>query len=237
MVNRLGEWDCQLFGLTNTRAVALTFSDSRPPGLLRHPAPQPSGCTFWKLAAEESVFYTEASDHFGCPVGACTLGAELPEAEAQELRGHLSTMVRLSYVTEQEVAQLPRRTAPLRYVIYAPLGLTPIFPDLVLVRGNMRQLMLLSETARAAGRFQEHQTLGRPACAIVPASLACNKAVLSLGCIGNRVYTSLGEDEGYIAIPGSALQPIFARLTAILKANEALADFHYQRQLKCTTTA
>lgn len=230
-------WDKQLFELTRSRAVALTFSDVRPDGLAREKIPQPSACAFWKLAAEGKVFYTEASDHFGCSVGAYTLGAELTEVQKHELGEAISTMVNLSYLTEQEVADLPRRDTPLRYTIYAPLGLSPAFPDVVLVRANVRQLMLLTEAARSAGCFKASESMGRPACGIVPQSTDSGQVVLSLACVGNRVYTGLGDQEAYLAIPGSALEPICRKIDVIVKANEALATFHMERQNQFVTTA
>lgn len=80
-------WDQQLLELSHNRAIALTFPSDEPYGLAQAPLPQPSGCTFWKLAAEGRVFYTEASDHFGCAVGAYTHGATLPEIQERELSG------------------------------------------------------------------------------------------------------------------------------------------------------
>jgi uncharacterized protein (DUF169 family) len=229
-VNMLELWDKQLFELTRSQPVALAFSDSKPEGLPRATAPQPSACAFWKLASEGSIFYAEASDHFGCAVGAYTLGAELTEIQQQELQGMVGTMIDLSYLRQGEVPSLPRRSSPLRFAIYAPLALSPMLPDVVLVRANARQLMLLTEAARAAGYFDNVATMGRPACGIVPESAACGHVALSLACIGNRIYTGLEDEESYVAIPGSALEAICGRLDGILQANESLAAFHSARQ-------
>ena len=51
----------------------------------------------------------------------------------------------------EEVPQIPTRKTPLRVAVYAPLAAAPVPPDVVLVRGNARQLMLLAEAAQAAG--------------------------------------------------------------------------------------
>jgi uncharacterized protein (DUF169 family) len=228
--NLLNQWDHQLYELTKTCAVAVTFTDARPTDLPRQVIPQPSGCSFWKLAAEGKAFYTEAPDHSGCLVGAYALGAELSQSQTAELVELTSTMVELSYVKAQEVGELPRRSNRLRFVIYAPLSQSPSFPDLVLVRGNMWHLMLLTEAARAAGFLRGAPAMGRPACAIIPESLASGQAVLSLGCIGNRVYTGLGDHEGYCAIPGKALEFVCGSLSTILEANKILEQFHRERQ-------
>lgn len=225
----------QLFELTRRRAVALTFSDSVPPGVRRESSGHPSGCTFWKLASEGKSFYTEAGDHFGCAVGAYTHGAVFPEAQSRELSNLITTMVGLAYIKQEEVAQIPRRTELLRYVSYSPLSKTAALPDLVLVRGNARQLMLLAEAARSSGHLKDSSTMGRPACAMVPESISSGHAVLSLGCIGNRIYTGLAAEESYMAIPGCALESICSQLETILQANEALARFHSERQAQFAT--
>ena len=234
-VHMLEKWDRQLFDLTNKRAVAITFSNAKPPGLSRRLSSQSSGCSFWKIAAEGNVFYTEPGDHSGCPIGAFTLGTELPDEEKQGLRDLASTMTQLSYLEDQDIERLPRCQPPPRYVIYAPLGLTPVFPDVVLIHGNTGQLMLLGESAQAVGRLSESPALMKPACAMVPASLASDKMILSLGCMGNPIYTGQGVHEGYAAIPGSALEPICSRLAETLKAPVHCKTSHAGESKAATT--
>jgi len=43
--------------------------------------------------------------------------------------------------------------------------------------------------------------MGRPTCAALPQALDSLRPAVSLGCIGNRVYTGLSDSEGYVAIP------------------------------------
>jgi uncharacterized protein (DUF169 family) len=227
---RLAGWDRQLHSLTGGQAVSLAFVDAPPSGLSRRVGAEPAGCSFWRIAAGGETFYTQATDHFGCAIGAYTHGAELPDANMQELSGLIGKMVGLSYIKEAEVPQIPKRTTPLKFVVYAPLGKSPVAPDVVLVRGNARQLMVLSEAGRAAGHVQTAVTMGRPACAMVPYSMSSGEVVLSLGCIGNRVYTELSDSEGYVAIPGASLASTMDKLDALVSANEALEGFHRQRR-------
>ena len=51
----------------------------------------------------------------------------------------------------------------------------------------------------------------------------------SLGCIGNRVYTGLGDDEFYTAIPGPKLAPLLDKLATIVTANRELEGYHRLR--------
>ena len=72
--------------------VAITFRESAPDGIGKIDTAAVSGCTYWKYAAEGQTFYTEASDHYGCPVGAHTHGIDLPPETAQELEGLVTTI-------------------------------------------------------------------------------------------------------------------------------------------------
>jgi uncharacterized protein (DUF169 family) len=218
----------QLLGLTSP-PVALSFREEPPPGVSRIPGTAPAGCSYWKLAAEGGVFYTEAADHFGCPVGAHTHHVELPEEKARELEGLIGVMTDLEYIRLEEVAALPRRAEPLRVAVYAPLSEAPCEPDVVLVRGAARQIMLLSEAAQLAGAAGETPALGRPACVVVPQALNSGRTAVSLGCVGNRVYTGLADDELYFAIPGPQLAAVTEKLAVIARANEALEQFHRAR--------
>ena len=40
------------------------------------------------------------------------------------------------------------------------------------------------------------------------------------GCIGNRVYTDLGDDELYVVVPGRDMARVAASLDAIISAND-----------------
>jgi uncharacterized protein (DUF169 family) len=71
--------------------------------------------------------------------------------------------------------------------------------------------------------------MGRPACAVLPHALDAGAAVASVGCIGNRVYTGLGDDELYLAVPAAGLDGMLEQLDTILTANIELEKFHRER--------
>lgn len=221
----------QLQRLLNLQSppIAITLRSEAPAGVPRIGEVAPSGCTYWKLAAEGNVFYTEASDHFGCPIGSYTHGIDLPAAQGKELEGMIETMVGLSYLRMEEVPGIPRREGRFGVAIYAPLAKAPLEPDVVIVRGNAKQMMLLAEAANAAGMPMSNGIMGRPTCAMIPAAMKTQQAVMSLGCIGNRVYNELGDGELYTGIFGGALRTILATLESILTANRALIGFHSAR--------
>jgi len=218
----------ELLGLAHP-PVAVAFLPEPPPGVSRVAASAPAGCSYWRRATAGEVFYTEAADHLGCTIGAHTHNVTMPPEKAAELQSMVGTMVGLGYLAMAEVPGLPRRAEAFGVAVYAPAAKTPCPPDVVLVRGGARQMMLLAEAARAAGIGHEGATLGRPACAMIPAALAAGRANTSLGCIGNRVYTGLGDDELYVTIPGARLGDVVEALATIVRANEELERFHRAR--------
>ena len=191
--------------------------------------PGPAGCSYWRLAGEGQVFYTEAADHHACPVGAHTHAVPLPDAVRTELEKLIGTMVGLEYLSMKDIPSNPTRRVPFQVAVYAPLGQAPVSPDVVLLRGNGRQLMLLAEAAQSAGIAGEGATLGRPTCALLPQAENTGRTCASFACVGNRVYTGAGDDEAYFAVPGAALEKLVGRLEVIAQANTALESFHRAR--------
>jgi len=209
--------------------VAVAFLDAPPPGLTRASRPAPAGCGYWKQASEGAAFYTTAEDHVNCPVGAHTHAVPLSPAQSAELQSLVGTMIELKYLKAEEVAAIPQLSRPLKIAAYAPLATATFTPDVVVFRGTVRQIMLLSEAARAAGAFDAGTVMGRPACAAIPQALSASSSIASVGCIGNRVYTGLGDDELYIAVPGSSVGRVLEELGVISTANRELEKFHRQR--------
>jgi uncharacterized protein (DUF169 family) len=213
------------------RPVAIAFMTAPPTGLRRVSQALPAGCAYWKHASEGHSFFTMPEDHYNCTVGALVHGVTLPDAQTRELETIVGTMIGLEYLQGDEVNSIPRRHEPMQVAAYAPLADATFAPDVVIFRGNARQLMLMSEAARSAGLFGGGDILGRPACAMIPLSESTGGAVASFGCIGNRVYTGLGNDEFYVVIPGRGLAKTLERLAVILNANEQLEAFHRARNV------
>ena len=214
--------------------VAVAFVSNAPEGLSRIDSPGPASCSYWTEASKGRAFYTTADDHTGCPVGAFTHGVTLSESQAAELQSIVGMMTDLKYIKMEEVPLIPHRTDALRFAVYSPLAGATFDPDAVIFRGNVRQIMLLSEAARAAGVFDTAAVMGRPACAMLPHAVSAQAGVASVGCIGNRVYTGLGDDELYITIPGEAVGGVLEQLETVLTANAALEEFHTNRARQLT---
>ena len=216
------------------RPVAVSFLDHSPEAVEKFEGVEPAGCSFWRLASEGRSFYTEPSDHYNCPVGSYTHGIALPDARAAELEGTLKLMTDIGYLRMEEVPGIPRLPSTPVAILYTPLGDCVANPDVVLIAGRAAALMLLQEAAQRAGVSAALPLLARPTCMAIPAAMNAG-VVTSTGCIGNRVYTNIGDDELYAAIPGKDLERVCEALGTIAEANATLKQYHEARQRQLAT--
>jgi uncharacterized protein (DUF169 family) len=216
------------------RAVAVTFLQEIPISAKKFEGTEPSGCSFWRLAAEGRTFYTVPENHFNCAVGAYTHNIALSPEREKETEQTLKLMFELGYVKPEEVPQIPRLAKGPKAILYAPLGEATNMPDVVLFAVKPAGAMLLQEAANRAGVGTGAPALGRPTCMALPASLQ-HGTITSLGCIGNRVYTGLGEDEMYVVLRGKDLATVAEALQTIGTANVALHDYAKARREQLST--
>ena len=210
------------------RPVAIAFRDEAPPGIEKFVGTQPSGCSFWKLAADGRAFYTVPGDHYNCPVGSYTHNIPLPPDREQELPQTLSLMTEIGYLKMVEVPRIPRLSKTPGAIIYAPLGDTPIEPDAVILAGRPGGLMLLHEAATRSS-IDMQPLFGRPTCMAIPAAMSQSVAN-SFGCVGNRIYTDLSGNELYSVVSGTQLAALTEQLATIVSANAALTEYHQGRR-------
>jgi uncharacterized protein (DUF169 family) len=212
------------------RPVAVTFRDTPPTGVARFAGSVPAGCSFWRLAAEGRTFFTVPEDHYNCPIGAYTHNIPLPPERAKELEETLGLMAGIGYVRMEEVPGIPVLPKTPGAVVYAPLGDTPVDPDVVIFLGPAARVMLLQEAATRAGIAAGLNTLlGRPTCMALPAALG-HGMVASTGCVGNRVYTGAAEGELYAVVPGKDLAKLAEATSTIQTANARLLEHHQARR-------
>jgi uncharacterized protein (DUF169 family) len=215
------------------RPVAVTFRDSPPDRVPQFTGTEPAGCSFWRIAAEGRTFYTVPHHHYNCAVGSYTHNIPLPQERAQELDQTLAFMTSIGYISMDEIPEIPRLAHTPAVVIYAPLADTPVEPDVVLFAETAGRLMLLEEAALRAGVKPRIPSLGRPTCMALPAAIG-NGIANSSGCIGNRVYTDLGEGELYVVVAGSSLAKIADEVETVVAANAKLTDYHQERRCSLT---
>ena len=215
------------------RPVAIAFRDDPPSGVAKLRGSQPSGCSFWAIASAGETFYTVPADHYNCPIGSYTHNIPLPTERQHELQNTLGLMGELGYIRLEEVASIPQLSKTPAVTVYAPLGETPAPPDAIVVTGTPAGLMLLHEAALRLGKSSVPM-LGRPTCMAIPAAIA-NGVASSLGCIGNRVYTSISDDEFYTVARGADLDELMREMATITAANVTLAEYHRERRAALAT--
>jgi uncharacterized protein (DUF169 family) len=211
--------------------IKVAFMDAPPAGLARWSGgPVAAGCVFWDRAMEGKSFYTLPSDHWNCAVGSHTHKISLPADRSGELPATIGFMVETRYLDAAEVASIPTLERPPAAVAYAPATSEAFKPDVVLLAVTPAQSTLVFEAALKAGiaRGSANAT-SRPSCAILPASARTEVVAISFGCRGNRTFTTVGDDEMYVAIPGARWDDFVDRLIEVQRSNLTMGNY-YQAQ-------
>jgi uncharacterized protein (DUF169 family) len=150
-----------------------------------------------------------------------------------ELQQTLTLMSDIGYIRMEEIPGVFQLSQRPKVIVYGPLGDTSVPPSVVLASGKPGRIMLLAEAAARAGAMSSLPLLGRPTCMAIPAALASG-AVASTGCIGNRTYTGLDDDQIYFTLRGTDLERIAAEIETIEAANLSLTAYHQERRRTLT---
>jgi len=207
--------------------IAITFSAAPPPEVAPFDAPMappaadgrtgrvPAGCVFWIKAADRT-FSTVAEDHGNCSVGSLTHGfIDLPTAAT---RPDVAALVAAGWVTEDVFPSIPVVDETPGAVTYGPLAQTPIDPDVVLLRINGQQAMVLSDAIPGLA-FE-----GKPQCHIVAMAKAGRPAA-SVGCALSRARTGMPATEMTCAFPAGLLPGVIRSLQANAEADATVARY------------
>ena len=175
-----------------------------------------AGCVFW-MHATESTFSTVAEDHGNCSVGMLTHGfASLNEVAG---RDDVAAIVEAGWVSPAQAAAIPVVAERPHHISYGPLGALPEEPDVVLIRVNGRQLMLLHDAVPGL-RIE-----GKPQCHIVAIAKEDGVPAASVGCALSRVRTGMSVTEMTCAIPASKLGEVVASIERNALADNAVARY------------
>ncbi|HEV2369255.1 MAG TPA: DUF169 domain-containing protein, partial [Acidimicrobiales bacterium] len=155
--------------------------------------------------------------HTNCSVGSFTHGLNT----AEEVAGNddVAELVSSGWAPDTLLSVLPQVPGRPTHVTYGPLGSVPVDPDVVLVRLNAKQLMVMSD-ARPGMRIE-----GKPQCHIIPLSLQSQEVAASVGCTLSRVRTEMPSTEMTCAIPGSKLADVVENLERTNAVNSAVAAY------------
>jgi uncharacterized protein (DUF169 family) len=199
--------------------IAISFDKEAPGGVapfdepMSEPTPDgrsgrvPAGCVFWVRAAERS-FSTVAEDHGNCSVGRYTHGFATLEEVAQN--ADIAALVESGWVEPSAFGQIPAVSERAEVITYGPLADAERLPDVVLLRVNGRQMMVLSDAV------PQMRIEGKPQCHIVALAHEHGEVAASVGCSLSRARTGMRPDEMTVAIPGR-------RLVEVAEATERTA--------------
>jgi uncharacterized protein (DUF169 family) len=209
--------------------IAICLTDTVPPGVPAFAGRVPAGCAFWQEAAR-GAFATSPRDHDLCGIGTFTHNLEATEAHEADRRDALRVFADLGYVRPEDIPLIPVLPQRRRHVVYAPLAVTPLPPDVVMLFVCADQSLILAEATESLDRGQA-PAMGRPACAVVPQARNTGRAALSLGCCGARAYLdALTDDVALYAIPGARVAEYAERVSTLAHANKVLSAFHRLRR-------
>lgn len=208
--------------------IAITFSEAPPrgvpaaEGVMPEPLSDgrtgrvPAGCVFWVKAADRT-FTTVAADHGNCSVGSLTHGFKTLEEVAGN--SDVAALLETGWVTMDVVPSIPVVRERPGAVTYGPLAETPVDPDVVLLRVNGRQLMVLSDAIPGL-RIE-----GKPQCHIVAIAKEEQEPAASVGCALSRVRTGMPPTEMTCAIPASRLPDVVAAIRRNAVADNEVARY------------
>lgn len=208
--------------------LAITFSAEPPAGVapFDEPMPEPladgrtgrvsAGCVFW-MRATERTFSTVAADHGNCSVGSLTHGLKTLDEVAGN--SDVAALVESGWVTIDVVPKIPVVRDRPGAITYGPLEETPIDPDVVFVRLNAKQLMVLSDAVPGL-RIE-----GKPQCHIVAIANEDAEIAASVGCALSRVRTGMSANEMTCAIPASRLAEVVGAIERNAVADTTVAQY------------
>jgi uncharacterized protein (DUF169 family) len=178
-----------------------------------------AGCVFWIKAAERT-FSTVAADHGNCSVGSLTHGFRTLE----EVGGNedVGALVGAEWVSPEMFPQIPVVKDKPETVVYGPLGAAPVAPDVVFIRLNGKQAMMLHDAC------PDLQFEGKPQCHVIPIAKDQGKIAMSVGCMLSRVRTGMSNNEMTCAIPAARLGDVITALRTASKADLQVAAYAAQ---------
>jgi uncharacterized protein (DUF169 family) len=175
-----------------------------------------AGCVFWVRSAERT-FTTVPADHGNCSVGSYTHGMASFADIAD--RSDVSALVDSGWVAAEAVSHVPHVAGRPAGVTYGPLAEAARQPDVVLLRVNGRQLMVLSDAIPGL-RIE-----GKPQCHIVAIAKEQGVPAASVGCALSRARTGMRPDEMTFAMPGHQLAHVVAAVERTAAVDSVVAKY------------
>jgi uncharacterized protein (DUF169 family) len=176
----------------------------------------PAGCVFW-VRGVQRTFATVPEDHGNCSVGSYTHGM----LSLEEAVGHsdVGALLESGWITPEAASAVPHVATRPAAVVYGPVSEAEELPDVVLLRVNGRQLMVLHD---AVGDLRIE---GKPQCHIVALAKEQGVVAASVGCALSRARTGMRPEEMTCAIPGARLGEVTAAVVATAGTDQVVARY------------
>jgi uncharacterized protein (DUF169 family) len=175
-----------------------------------------AGCVFWVRAAE-AAFTTAPADHGNCSVGRYTHG--LARLEEVAGNGDVAALLESGWVDAEAVGGIPAISERPEVITYGPVADAATTPDVVLLRVNGRQMMVLSDALPGL------KIEGKPQCHIVALAKEHGEVAASVGCALSRARTGMRPDEMTFALPGSRLAEVTAAVERTAAIDTVVAKY------------
>ena len=173
-------------------------------------------CVFWFMATDR-VFSTVAEDHANCSVGSYTHGFRTLAEVAD--KADVAALVQSGWVGEADFPHVPAVKDRPESIVYGPLDALPVAPDVVFLRLNPKQAMVVDD-ALGGVRFE-----GKPQCHVLAIAKDAGETAISVGCMLSRVRTGMGNGEMTCAIPAGKLGQTVAALRRNAETERTVAAY------------
>ena len=212
--------------------IFLAFQSERPEGVRQFDAPMSAAaadgrmgrvsasCVFWiEAGRDQGGFSTGPEDHGNCSVGLLTHGF----SSLEEVGGNddVAALLGSGWVTPEMVPGIPVVSERPGAITYGRLEAVPVdvHPDVIMLRVNGRQLMVLSDAIPGL----EIQT--KPQCHIVAVAKNTGVPAASVGCALSRARTGMRPEEMTCALPASTLPEIVDQIEATAAVDAVVAKY------------
>jgi uncharacterized protein (DUF169 family) len=179
-----------------------------------------ASCVFWMEAGRaEGAFATQAEDHGNCSVGRLTHGwATLDEVAGND---DVAALLASGWVTAEMVPTIPVVTERPVVIAYGRLDKMPegVDPDVVMLRVNGRQLMVLNDA------IPDLRIEGKPQCHIVAVAKEQGVPVVSVGCALSRARTGMRPEEMTCAFPAATFGEFADKIEAAAGTDGVVAKY------------
>ena len=134
-------------------------------------------------------------------------------------KADVAALVQSGWVGEADFPRVPAVKERPASIVYGPLDALPVAPDVVFLRLNPKQAMVLDD-AMGGVRFE-----GKPQCHIMAIAKDDREIAVSVGCMLSRVRTGMNNNELSCAIPASRLAEVAAALRANAETERQVAAY------------